>query len=215
MLILEEPMQESGKGPCPHVLVYGYTMSVRSGIESSANHPCPYKLTLEEPIARKWKGTLPTCVGLAKTVYIRFCTPYIWWYPSQKYRMYTVYMVLANPTHMLVYGCTMSLECDKDNSADQPCPYKLILREPLTRKWKGTLPTCAGGGDSQHFRPMCLLFLYWCRECFAACVVFLFFLCWFMGTACHWNVIRTIAQLTPACPNVQISGCYVSRKCYA
>jgi hypothetical protein len=40
-------------------------------------------------------------------------------------------------------------------------------------------------------------------------------LCWFMGTACHWNVIRTIAQLTPACPNVQISGCYVSRKCYA
>jgi len=32
-----------------------------------------------------------------------------------------------------------------------------------------------GGGDSRHFGPMRLLFLNWCRECFAACVVFLFF----------------------------------------
>ena len=30
-----------------------------------------------------------------------------------------------------------------------------------------------GGGDSRHFGPMCLLFLT-CRECFAACVIFLF-----------------------------------------
>ena len=32
-----------------------------------------------------------------------------------------------------------------------------------------------GGRYSPHFGPMCLLFLIWCRECFAACVVFLFF----------------------------------------
>ena len=32
-----------------------------------------------------------------------------------------------------------------------------------------------GKGDLRHFRPMCLLSLTWCRECFAACVVFLFF----------------------------------------
>jgi hypothetical protein len=31
-------------------------------------------------------------VGLARTVYIRIYTPYIWWFPSQKYRMYTVYI---------------------------------------------------------------------------------------------------------------------------
>jgi len=35
--------------------------------------------------------------------------------------------------------------------------------------------TSFGGGDSRHFGPMCLLFLNWFRECFAACVVFLFF----------------------------------------
>jgi len=29
-----------------------------------------------------------------------------------------------------------------------------------------------GEGDSRHFGPMCLLFLNWCRECFAACVLF-------------------------------------------
>jgi len=31
-------------------------------------------------------------VGLAKTVYIRIYTPYTWWFLSQKYRMYTVYI---------------------------------------------------------------------------------------------------------------------------
>ena len=30
--------------------------------------------------------------GLARTVYIRIYTPYIWWFPSQKYRMYTVHI---------------------------------------------------------------------------------------------------------------------------
>jgi hypothetical protein len=40
-------------------------------------------------------------LGLARTVYIRIYTPpYIWWFPSQKYRMYTVYMVLANPAYI-------------------------------------------------------------------------------------------------------------------
>jgi len=60
-------------------------------------------------------------VGLARTVYIHRICPYIWWYPCQKYRIYTVYiwfwptlrifehfpaintvnMVLASPTHMV------------------------------------------------------------------------------------------------------------------
>ena len=31
-----------------------------------------------------------------------------------------------------------------------------------------------GGEDSRHFGPVCLLFLSWCRECPAACVVFFF-----------------------------------------
>jgi len=30
-------------------------------------------------------------IGLARTVYVRRIWPYIWWLPSQKYRMYTVY----------------------------------------------------------------------------------------------------------------------------
>jgi len=29
---------------------------------------------------------------LARTVYIRIYTPYTWWFLSQKYRMYTVYI---------------------------------------------------------------------------------------------------------------------------
>jgi hypothetical protein len=33
-------------------------------------------------------------VGLARTVYLRINTTYIWWFPSQKYRMQTVYIWL-------------------------------------------------------------------------------------------------------------------------
>jgi len=44
------------------------------------------------------------CVGLARTVYTHRIWPYVWWFPCQKYCMYTVYtykcMVLANSKHV-------------------------------------------------------------------------------------------------------------------
>ena len=40
--------------------------------------------------------------------------------------------------------------------------------------WRWNKRNSSGGGDSRHFGPMRLLFLIWCRECFAACVVFSF-----------------------------------------
>jgi len=45
-------------------------------------------------------------VGLARTVFVHRIWPYIWWFPCQKYRVYTVYtckcMVLANSTELIV-----------------------------------------------------------------------------------------------------------------
>ena len=39
-------------------------------------------------------------VGLTRTVYIHRIWPYIWWFPCQKYRICSVYiLVLANPTN--------------------------------------------------------------------------------------------------------------------
>jgi len=40
---------------------------------------------------RVWGGR-GTCVGLARTVYIHRIWPYIWWFPCQNYRIYTVYI---------------------------------------------------------------------------------------------------------------------------
>jgi len=69
--------------------------------------------------------------------------------------------------------------------------HKLITtrraqEKKLSRPWSGAwgcqppsrppLATFSNGeGDSRHFGPMCLRFLYWCRERLAACVGFLFF----------------------------------------
>jgi hypothetical protein len=36
-----------------------------------------------------------TTVGLARTVYIQRVRPYIWWFPCQKYHIYTVYIWLC------------------------------------------------------------------------------------------------------------------------
>jgi len=52
-------------------------------------------------------------VGLARTVYTQRIWPYVWWFPCQKYRIYTVYtytwMVLAIPTDLSSSG----LPCKK------------------------------------------------------------------------------------------------------
>jgi len=68
-------------------------------------------------------------------------------------------------------------------------------REIVCCKWECGCPlidmqVChtnfGGEGDSWHFGPMCLLFLNWCRECFAACeVFFLFFL--FASNTMAWE----------------------------
>jgi len=42
------------------------------------------------------------CVGLARTVHVRIYTPYVWWFPSQKYRMYTVYIWFWPTLHMCI-----------------------------------------------------------------------------------------------------------------
>jgi len=39
-----------------------------------------------------YRGYVAVCVGLARTVYIHHISPYIWWLPSQKYCIYTVYI---------------------------------------------------------------------------------------------------------------------------
>jgi hypothetical protein len=51
-------------------------------------------------ILKRWHcyGWLEPCVGLARTVYIRIYTLYIWKFPSQKHRMYTVYI------YIYIYG---------------------------------------------------------------------------------------------------------------
>ena len=53
--------------------------------DSPAFHPAPF---LWAPV----QSVACTFIGLARTEYIRIYTPYIWWFPSQKYRMYTVYI---------------------------------------------------------------------------------------------------------------------------
>jgi len=44
-------------------------------------------------------------LGVARIVYVHRIWPYIWWYPCQKHRIYTVYtyvcMVLVNPVHFM------------------------------------------------------------------------------------------------------------------
>jgi len=67
-----------------------------------------------------WQGNHQIYVGLARTVYMHRIWPYIWWFPCQKHRIYTVYvwfwptlnilgiyghvwcahLVLADPKHM-------------------------------------------------------------------------------------------------------------------
>jgi len=44
-----------------------------------------------------------TYVGLARTVYIRRIWPYVWWFPCQKYRMYTVYIGFWPTLHICIY----------------------------------------------------------------------------------------------------------------
>ena len=58
-------------------------------------------------VAFKWPPVLPYCgiyLGLARTVYMHRIWPYIWWFPCQKCRIYTVYIyvVMANPTCMII-----------------------------------------------------------------------------------------------------------------
>ena len=76
------------------VCVQGHTWCVCTGTLSCYN------------TAQTHIGTLCICVGLARTVYLHRIWPYVWWFPCQKYRIYTVHtykcMVLANPTHVHV-----------------------------------------------------------------------------------------------------------------
>jgi len=55
---------------------------------------------------RQWGADHALCVELARTVYIRIYTPYIWWFPCQKYRIYTVYIWFwpALPVRVAVRG---------------------------------------------------------------------------------------------------------------
>jgi len=53
--------------------------------------------------------------GLARTVYIHIYTPYIWWFPSQKYRIYTPYiwfwptLVIYSNLYSLCFALTTTL----------------------------------------------------------------------------------------------------------
>jgi len=49
---------------------------------------------------------MTACVGLARSVYIYLHAPYIWWFPSQKYRVYTVY-IWFRPT-LRMYGSSLA-----------------------------------------------------------------------------------------------------------
>jgi len=46
----------------------------------------PHKV-FQKPLIPDW-----SCLGLARTVYIHRIWPYIWWFPCQRYHIYTVYI---------------------------------------------------------------------------------------------------------------------------
>jgi len=59
-----------------------------------------------------FRSTVPVCcvyIGLARTVYTHRIWPYVWWFPCQIYRIYTVYtykcMVLAKPMYTSLGYC--------------------------------------------------------------------------------------------------------------
>ena len=80
-------------------------------------------------------GTHPPSLGLARTVYIRIYTPYIWWFPSQKYRMYTVYiwfwptLVGGDVCHM----CVTHTYVRNTGTWDTPPPHTHNPTPPHTR----------------------------------------------------------------------------------
>jgi len=45
-------------------------------------------------------------VGLAKTVYMHNKWPYIWWFPCQKYRMYTIFIYSSGQPYQHAFECS-------------------------------------------------------------------------------------------------------------
>jgi hypothetical protein len=57
-------------------------------------------------ITHNGKSTDPSWLGLARTVYMHRIWPYIWWFPCQKHRIYTVYIWFW-PTLLMVFACLL------------------------------------------------------------------------------------------------------------
>jgi hypothetical protein len=55
---------------------------------------CFGTLSVHEPLPLSVAATHydHTCLGFGKTVHVHRIWPYIWWFPCQKYRIYTVYI---------------------------------------------------------------------------------------------------------------------------
>jgi len=68
------------------------------------------------------------CLGLARTVYIHRIWPYIWGFPCQKYRRYTVYIWFW-PTLLMLVACTIKLASSRYfcESLIVYCPFICVL----------------------------------------------------------------------------------------
>ena len=119
-------------------------------------------------------------VGLARTVYIRIYTPYIWWFPSQKYRMYTVYtckcMVLANPTYELHTVYLPNNPCVHENKTGLRYCIAFYVRCLKSYAQQRDLRACplwfvCGGLTIYGPRSLCGGIVFMWRHYFAACVV--------------------------------------------
>jgi hypothetical protein len=72
------------------------------------------------------KGWQDTCGGLARTVYIHRIRPYIWWFPCQKYRIYTVYIWFWPTLYLLPHGSGGLPAALKHTSASGTCLHNRL-----------------------------------------------------------------------------------------
>jgi hypothetical protein len=67
-----------------------------------------------------------SCVGLARTVYIHRIWPYVWWFPCQKYRVYTVYIWFW-PTLLSCNACKCALPLSTSYSMIYRLKFSIII----------------------------------------------------------------------------------------
>jgi hypothetical protein len=80
-----------------------------------------------------------TFVGLARTIYIHRIWPYIWWFPCQNYRMYTVYIWLWPTLHICKQHTALSPSSPFTSTGVTPLPCTGVVEVyigGLTHHWQ-------------------------------------------------------------------------------